>query len=414
MVIEQVRHGRRISVQALGEERLDRAKPSFAIRHVPRAAMRTVIGGMVRPRSGDVVLAEVVRLGHHRRIEQPTGRRAILHTGDEILVAYADRYAPDQFEAHVPCDLRRTQLVASGGIASTALSRSADVRIATDLQPIGLVGDERGRPLNIGDFALARTVPRRERPPTVAVIGTSMNSGKTTTIHYLVLGLTRAGVRTGVSKATGTGSGNDYWVMIDAGAHRMLDFTDVGLASTYRQPMPLVEQTFVQLVDHLTASGSDVNCVEIADGIYQRETAQLIASQAFRSRVDVVLFAAADAMGAAAGVGHLQRLGLEVAAVSGRITRSPLAVREAEGVVGLPVLGLDALEDAERMCGLLGLAPEILHRPVPAVAAPWPPVPRQWHPNAPELCDDDDHDDTHDDARDDERDHAVVNLAERR
>jgi len=417
MTAHQVRQGRRISVQTLGEEQLARAKPSFALRRVPRSAMRTVIGGMVRPRSGDVLLATVARLGQHRRIEQPTGRRAALHVGDEVLVAYADRYAPDQYEAHVPGDLRRTQLVASGGIAADTLSHSRDVRAATDLRPIGLVGDEQGRPLNVADFGLEPVFPQREQPLTVAVLGTSMNAGKTTTIHYLVRGLTRAGVRTGVTKVTGTGSGNDYWVMLDAGAHVMLDFTDVGLASTYRQPMPKVEKTFVRLLDHLTDSGTDVNCVEIADGIYQRETAQLIRSEAFLSRVDVVLFATAEAMGAAAGVEHLRQLGVKVAAVSGRITRSPLAAREAAGAVGLPVLGLDELADAKAMSSLIGLPEDMLGRSAPTSVGPWPSAPPRWDADAPGSGDaavDDTADDGADDGADDraddaaESDHAVA------
>jgi hypothetical protein len=334
--------------------------------------MQTVVSGMVRPRSGDVVLASVSRLGQHRRIEQPSGRRSTLHVGDEILVAYADRYAPDQFESHVPDSLGKAQLVASGGIASAALSRSLDVRAATDQLPIGLVGDGQGRPLNVADFALDPVLPQRARPLTVAVIGTAMNSGKTTTIHYLVLGLSRAGVRVGVTKVTGTGSGGDYWVMLDAGAHRMLDFTDAGLASTYRQPMPQVEKTFVELVNHLSESGTDVNLVEIADGIYQRETSRLIESEIFRSTVDVVLFAAGDATGAAAGVAHLRGLGLDVAAVSGRITRSPLATREAEAVLGVPVLSLEELCDAAAASATIGLSPALLveRAPDPAVSPP--------------------------------------------
>ena len=370
--------GRRITVQTLGERQLSRAKSGFAIRRVPRGAMRTVVSGMVRPRSGDVVLAGVSRLGQHRRIEQPGGRRAALHVGDEILVAYADRYAPDQFESHVPDSLGKTQLVASGGIASAALSRSLDMRLATDLLPIGLVGDGQGRPLNVADFALDPVLPQRARPLTVAVIGTSMNSGKTTTNHFLVLGLSRAGVRVGVTKVTGTGSGGDYWVMLDAGAHRMLDFTDAGLASTYRQPMPQVERTFVELVNHLTESGADVNLVEVADGIYQRETSRLIESEIFRSMVDVILFAAGDAMGAAAGVAHLRGLGLNVAAVSGRITRSPLATREAEAVLGVPVLGLAELCDAAAASATIGLPPELLVERAPDPAVSWPTTEPEW------------------------------------
>src|SRR5690606_10763892 len=116
--------------------------------------MRTLISGTVRPRSGDLVLATVTRLGQHRKIEQPTGRRATLHVGDEILVAYADRYAPDQFEAHVPHDLGKAQLVAAGGVAALMISRCSDVRNATDIQPIGLVGDAQGRAINLSDYGL--------------------------------------------------------------------------------------------------------------------------------------------------------------------------------------------------------------------------------------------------------------------
>lgn len=366
------RHGRRISVQSLGVARRDRAKSGFTTRHVPRDAMLTLIGGMVRPRSGDVVLAAVARLGQHRRIEQPSGRRANLHIGDEILVVYADRYAPDQFEAQVPGDLGRAQLVAAGGIASAMLSRSLDVRNATDIVPIGLVGDGHGRALNIADFALKPVVVQRERPRTVAVIGTSMNSGKTTTIHYLVHGLSRAGARPGATKVTGTGSGGDYWVMIDAGAHRMLDFTDVGLASTYRQPMPEIERAFVELVDHLTVSGAGVNFVEVADGIYQRETSRLIESKIFHAIVDVVLFAAADATGAVAGAAHLKAIGLNVAGVTGRITRSPLAMREAAAATGLPVLTIAQLSDASTMCDLIGLDPATFDTRVLDAVLPWP------------------------------------------
>ncbi|MGQ0574044.1 MAG: DUF1611 domain-containing protein [Pseudonocardia sp.] len=368
--------GRRISVQPLTDARRERVKVGFAVRRVPREAMQTILAGTMRPRTGDVVLARISRLGQHRKLEQPDGRRAALHIGDEIIVTYADRYAPDQFEAHVPPDLGRTQLVASGGIASQMLTRSSGVRNATDIEPVGLVGDAHGRPLNVADFGLPAVPARDERPRTVAVIGTSMNSGKTTTIHFMVHGLTRAGVRAGVTKVTGTGSGADYWVMLDAGAHRMLDFTDVGLASTYRQPMIRVEQAFVELVDHLADAGSQVAFVEVADGIYQRETAKLIESEIFAATVDAVVFAAADSSGAVAGVHHLRSRGLDVVAVSGRITRSPLAVREAEQVLGLPVLDLDQLSDPVSTTAVLGLSPELL----PIGAEPWmrrpSPVPR--------------------------------------
>ncbi|XVX21039.1 hypothetical protein ACQP1U_03960 [Actinomycetota bacterium] len=114
------------------------------------------------------------------------------------------------------------------------------------------------------------------------------------------------GLKPGVTKVTGTGSGNDVWVMLDAGAHQMLDFTDAGMASTFRQSIPDLERVMGQLISHLTMSGCGINFVEIADGVFQQETSRLLTSKAFRELIDVVLLAAGDAMGAAQGVRTLQ------------------------------------------------------------------------------------------------------------
>lgn len=356
------RRGRRaVSVEPLDVGRLAPAKRAFTTRRVPPEHMVTLISGPVRPRSGDVVLARIDRIGQHPKIELTSGRRASLHVGDEIVVTYANRYAPDQFESHVPTDLRPTQLVASGGVASQVLSRSRDVRAATDICPVGLIGDERGVPLNLADFSLKAVAAPSERPRTLAVIGTSMNSGKTTTIKRLVQGLARAGQKPGVCKVTGTGSGGDYWVMEDAGALLMLDFTDVGMASTYRAEPAQVERTFVELVDHLVDAGCRSILVEVADGLLQRETSRLISSEAFRSRIDGVIFAAADAMGAIGGVERLGALDLDVVAIAGRLTRSPLATREAVHELGMDILTLEQLGDPE-------VSSALFHLDVPPVA----------------------------------------------
>lgn len=329
----------------LARERLAAAKKAFTTRRVPFDAAHidwssaTIVRGAVRPRSGDLVLASIARLGHHSKLELTTGRRSKLHVGDEIIVAYGDRYAPDQFEAEIPRYLHATHLLASGGVAATVLSRHEATRRPTDITPIGLIADKDGSPLNLSQFGLVPEEPTRSRPRTVAVIGTSMNSGKTTTVGSLVLGLRQGGKgKPGATKITGTGSGADYWVMVDAGAHTVADFTDVGLASTYRVPYDIIEANLVRLIDHLTNTGCSEIVVEIADGVYQQETAALIRSEVFRSYIDLVVFAAADSMGAVAGVRHLQELDLPLVAVSGVFTRSPLAVREVQAQCEIPVL----------------------------------------------------------------------------
>ena len=182
-----------------------------------------------------------------------------------------------------------------------------------------------------------------------------MNSGKTTTAQQLVHALARGGYRVGATKVTGTGSGGDYWMMMDAGAYRTLDFTDVGFASTYQVDMAAVECKSAELIDHLAASGCEAIVVEVADGLFQRETAQLLQSEVFRSRIDGVLFTARDAIGAMGGYQRLCLLDLNVIGISGRLTCSPLATREAASACSAPILTLEQLDDPATALALFGL-----------------------------------------------------------
>jgi len=78
----------------------------------------------------------------------------------------------------------------------------------------------------------------------------------------------------------------------------------------------------------------------------QRETAQLFGTPAFTDWIDGVIFAAGDALGARAGISWLMARQLPVVAITGILTSSPLAQREAEEVCGLPVYHTSALAHA--------------------------------------------------------------------
>src|SRR5262245_11278275 len=104
-------------------ERLLSAAQAFSTRRVPRDAMVSLLRDL-RPRVGDVVLARIEAIGQHMRLHLPDGRRRALFVGDEVILAYADRYAPSQFEAAVPSRLCPCHLVASGGIAAVVTERN--------------------------------------------------------------------------------------------------------------------------------------------------------------------------------------------------------------------------------------------------------------------------------------------------
>ena len=342
--------------------RLLRAKKAYSTRFVAAAieqdpaAFGLITDSARAPRPGDVVLARVVTIGQHRRLESPASRRQILFEGDEIVVAYGSRYAADQFHAVLPEDLGPCHLAAAGGLASRVVDQHADIRDATVIEPVGLLSTSDGV-VNLAAFAPHPVRPARagalgaapgtgagaaSRVPVIAVVGTSMNSGKSTALACLAHGLAAAGLTVHAGKATGTGAGNDANHYLDAGAHHVVDFTDFGHPSTFGLPFEDVRDVFATMTDVLASPAGrgtpDVVLVEIADGLYQGDTSRLLTDDAFRAVVDRVVFAAGDALGASGGIGALRALGCEPSVVSGVLTASPLATAEARVALDVDVV----------------------------------------------------------------------------
>jgi hypothetical protein len=323
--------------------RLARAKWAYVTRNVKRECATRLLTGRQVPEAGDLVLARVDRPGQHRRLELSTSRRAGLYEGDEIVVAYGNRYAPDQFEGMVPEHLGRCRLVAAGGVAARLLNSHDRMKSATRITPLGLLADDGGRRVNLRDHRLPPRDAIDPEPLLLAVAGTAMNSGKTTVSTNLVKGLVRRRLKVAAAKVTGTGAGADYRALVDAGADPVYDFVDAGHVSTYHADRHALRDTVLTLCGHLAASAPDVVVLEIADGLLQQETAQLLALPEFVTRLDGLLFAANDALGALAGCRWLEEHGVPVIGVTGVVTGSPLATREAAHATGLPTYHSDAL-----------------------------------------------------------------------
>lgn len=310
---------------------LAEAKWAFTTRRVEPADVRQLMAPGAGLRSGDLLLARVESLGQHSGLQLASGRRADLYVGDLAVLCLGARYAPDQFEgvAELAAD-GRCELLAGGGVAGTMRYRHASMRAPTAMRVLAALCDGSGQPINIERCALPTPATGTVTLPVLLVAGSSMNAGKTTTCASLAHGLARAGMRVGAAKLTGTGSFGDVQSYADAGAAEVVDFTDAGFASTYHAPLAKLECAALQLLLELQARGCQVAVAELADGLFQSETAYLLASTRLRSAARGALFAAADAMGAAAGVQRLRALGWAVAGFTGLVTASPLAAAEAE------------------------------------------------------------------------------------
>jgi hypothetical protein len=318
------------------------AKWSFATRRATPADAVALNQDLASVRSGDLVLAEVTQLGNHKRLQLADGRFSTIWPGDRIVIACADRYAVDQFHGLARLSPEGADLLAGGGIVGEVQSRNDRIAPSTRLAVLGRLADAQGRVINVDRYALPPGAPGRPRH-VIAMLGTGMNAGKTTACAALVNGFARLGRRVAAIKATGTGSFGDVFEYAAAGATRVLDFTDAGMASTYRQAPDRIVAALDQLLAH--AADCDVALVELADGVSQVETAALLSRPDVVARFDGAILAAPEAMAARGGLSWLAERDITPLALTGLITRAPLAAEEAAMATGLPVLSRNALAD---------------------------------------------------------------------
>ena len=320
---------------------LNSCKKAFTTRNIDINNMKTLITGDIKPKAGDLVLCEVTRLRQHCRLEKVDGRRSRMFVKDKIVVCYGHRYAPDQFESIVPENLNACHLVAGGGIASLMRHKSPKVKPATEIQPLGLIGDKDGQVLNLKDFSVINQDKLKNTTkdiPIILVAGSSMNAGKTTTVASIIKGLSDDGFNVGAAKVTGTGSGCDLWHFIDAGVGHAIDFSDAGFATTYLMSNKSLVTVFNQMVTYLKSKKVDVIIIEVADGILQKETKALLETTEIINATTAMYYTSGDSSSAIFGCHWLNKIGYDVSAISGVVSSNPLGCIEITQSISTPIL----------------------------------------------------------------------------
>lgn len=314
---------------------LSPAKWSYVTRRIDRHLNFCLGMAASPPRLGDLVVAKVISLGNHQHLEDVHGRRRRLYPGDLIVGACGNRYASDYYEGYLGIG-PAVHLLTAGGVIGTVASTHARYSEPTVLEVIGALADVEGKALSLEQFARPSAPPQSPRLGTLVVVGSAMNAGKTTTAAAIARGWVLAGLNAGAGKVTGSGSGKDRWSYLDAGATQVCDFLDFGMSSTFGYPLERLQRTLMAIRDALVEDGADAVVLEIADGLLQSETRRL--AMGLSELADGVVLAVADPLAAKAGVDMLRQWSLPLRAVSGLVSASPLAAREAAAATGLPVL----------------------------------------------------------------------------
>ncbi|HJW31670.1 MAG TPA: hypothetical protein VJ508_20755, partial [Saprospiraceae bacterium] len=276
--------------------------------------------------------------------------------------AFGTRYATAQIEGYLPDNLdQEMDILGAGGTVGVVRSmHSQFLEIGpTKLKLLGLARGSDGKIINTKDienYRIQSFSPNRANPGVVVLsVGSSMDSGKTTSAAYLVHGLKNAGKKVAFIKLTGTIFTKDADLAFDMGADVSADFGDFGFPSTYMYSEKELLDLFESLLEAVRPEKPDYVIMEIADGLFQRETKMLLNHPEFMTRVDGIMFSAGDSLSAVHGVELLNQWGLFPKCISGLFTASPLLIEEVKANINVPVytiqelaLGTTAIEIFER------------------------------------------------------------------
>jgi hypothetical protein len=310
------------------------------------------------PKPGDVVYARVSSIGQHGSLENKQGRIHQISDGTHAVFVFGNRYAPDAFEGFVPKRMvTEADVLARSGMIGQVREKNAGTKDPTKVNILGYVVDSSGTPLNTMDYpiGLAKNPldPRKRRAKMILHVGTSMNSGKSTSAVACCWALAAMGRSVRASKVTGTSSLKDILHMQDAGAEIVSDFSHLGHPSTYMLDFDAVIEIFKKLDAKIGNNPQKFWVVEFADGILQRETAALLRDEYVRSRIHRLVFSASDAFGAIGGLRILrEEFDLTPDAISGRCTSSPLMIRELQDRTKIPIYN-NMIRDLRQLSDLL-------------------------------------------------------------
>ena len=328
-------------------------KKSIITKDIQQYTLNTKIRDTYTPVAGDVGIFEVVTLGRHEAIQGEDKRNMAIFEKDIIMAAFADRYATAQLEGYVPTHaMELYDILGAGGAIGVVKSKNFSLKDVepTKIRLVGYCCDENGMVINSKWYRKQRVsfsgiVPNNAK--VILSIGSTMDSGKTTTAAHVARGLKSTGKKVAFIKFTGTCYTKDKDFVYDCGADIAIDFSDMGFPSTFMCEKEDLLDLYQSLLSKLSADKPDYIVMEIADGLMQRETNFLLQSRAFMATIHSVVFSCGDSLSAFQGYDMLQHWGITPALISGRFTMSPLLIDEVKNNCAAPVLTVDQIMTGE-------------------------------------------------------------------
>jgi hypothetical protein len=307
---------------------------------------------------GDVVLVRVREVNHvYPMLETPEVKEVVLQQGQLLVGVLGNRKALRGFSGKPPLYLHRgtkLHLLNKGGIIGECTAFNRDLGWPAVVEYIGTVKSNDG-PLNLRHSALEFVSGPLPSVPVILVMGTCMNSGKTTVCKQILRNFSEKGFTVHAGKVAGVACLQDTHAMTRAGAKKALSFLDFGLPSTTE--VDTLAPVARSLVSYLAEDKPDFIVLEMGDGIlggYQ--VASVFEDDEFMENSLCTILCANDLMGV---WGAMQWMAQHTnvlqarrpALISGPVTDSGEGIQYIEDHCGIPAA--NAFDSAGKICTFL-------------------------------------------------------------
>lgn len=282
---------------------------------------------LTKPVPGDLGLFRVKEIGYHQNLITKDDKKLRLYENDLFVGVFGNRYATDGFEGRVR-KLDKISILTAAGMVGTVRYKHKSIKRSTKLAFEGLLIDKQNHRINLKELYFHKSTSKLKPKNLILVVGSGMNSGKTTSASKLINGLSKEGMKVAACKLTGSVSNRDKNELYSASANYVIDFSDYGFPSTYLCKKEELLNLFKTMLSDIEKTSPDVIIMEIADGILQRETKMLLTNKEIHDLTKGVILAAESAPSALFSSMQLKKWGYDVIAVSGSITSSPLSSKE--------------------------------------------------------------------------------------
>jgi len=335
-------------------------KRTSTLRRVPplqEVRCRSKRGG-----EGDVCAFELPDDSFPITVESPTGRMMEIVPGDAFLATPGYRQTRRFAVGAVPqgglVPGNDYWVLSDTGVVGELISNSPlEMGSLARVRYVGVVCGDRGRPLNIRQFAVTGAGGTDRDAPVYLMLGTTTEVGKTTAGTAVLRALLMQGHTTVIAlKATGTPSIAEIARYQDFGAAQALDCVDFGLPTTYPPGRRGISDVLGNMLDFCLSLPADAVVVECAGDPVSANAPELLAClKARRSDLKIIL-AAADALGALGAKHALAEIGLAISLVTGPCTDTSVLRQRTEALCGITAINLFSSSDDGTQSHLLGVA----------------------------------------------------------